>query len=368
MSAKPIEAEIDPSVQRIDAGGLLLEELRAALEEWGERPYRALQIMNWLHVRRVNSFGAMSNLPAPLRDKLARRFKLSPPSRAVVSKSPDGTRKLLIQLCDGEAIESVIIPADHRLSFCLSSQVGCAMGCSFCATARMRLHRNLNAQEIIGQLDAAEFHLEGDERLTNYIFMGMGEPLANYAQLLRALRIMTAKWGRAISPRRITVSTVGLVPAMQRLLVDTSVNLAVSLHATTDEIRDVLAPINRRYPLEVLLDACRELPLPSRRRIMFEYVMLRGVNDSREDAKRLVKLLGSLRAKVNLIFFNPFPGSQHDASSRAAVEDFQAILRRGSLVATIRESRGRDIEAACGQLFANQRGEALDGSQCATAR
>jgi 23S rRNA (adenine2503-C2)-methyltransferase len=335
---------------------MLLEELQVTLEEWGERPFRALQIMNWLHLRRVNSFAEMSNLPMPLRDRLAGRFDLGPPIAAVVDRSVDGTRKLLIHLGDGEAIESVIIPADHRLSLCLSSQVGCAMDCSFCATARMRLHRNLSAAEIVAQLDAAELYLDGGERLTNYIFMGMGEPLANYPRLLRALKIMTAQWGRAISPRRITVSTVGLVPAMRRLLADTSVNLAVSLHATTNEVRDALAPINHRYPLEVLLDACRDLPLPRRRRIMFEYVMLRGINDSRDDAKRLVKLLGPLRAKVNLIFFNPFVGSQHEASSRAAVEDFQAILRKGSLVATIRESRGRDIAAACGQLWANQVG------------
>jgi 23S rRNA (adenine2503-C2)-methyltransferase len=367
MSAQSLEAEAVPSAQAIDLRGMLLEELQVTLEEWGERPFRALQIMNWLHVRRVKSFAVMSNLPASLRDQLAGRFDLSEANPAVVNRSVDGTRKLLIRFRDGQAVESVIIPADHRVSLCLSSQVGCAMDCSFCATARMRLHRNLSAAEIVAQLDAAQLHLSASERLTNYIFMGMGEPLANYPRLLRALTIMTARWGRGISPRRITVSTVGLVPMMERLLADTSVNLAVSLHATTNEVRDALAPINRRYPLEVLLDTCRGLPLPRRRRIMFEYVMLRGINDSRDDAKRLVKLLGSLRAKVNLIFFNPLAGSQYEASSRAAVEDFQAILRKGSLIATIRESRGRDIEAACGQLWANQRGGSTEGSQSATA-
>jgi 23S rRNA (adenine2503-C2)-methyltransferase len=213
----------------------------------------------------------------------------------------------------------------------------------------MGLERNLTAAEIVGQLIAASRYLEEGQHLTNYVFMGMGEPLANYPRLLRALTIMTSPWGMGISPRRITVSTVGLVPMIEKLMAETSVHLAVSLTATTNELRDRLAPINRRYPLEQLLDACRRLDL-GRRRITFEYVMLAGVNDTAADAARLVRLMAPLRAKVNLIFFNSFAGSGFAPSSRAVVERFQAILLKGNLTATIRESRGRDIAAACGQL------------------
>jgi 23S rRNA (adenine2503-C2)-methyltransferase len=228
------------------------------------------------------------------------------------------------------------------------------MACEFCATARMGLHRNLTSSEMLAQIFAARRELAATEELTNFVFMGMGEPLANYPRLTRTLAIMTSEWGMGISPRRITVSTVGLVPMMERLLSETPVNLAVSLHATTNELRDRLAPINQRYPLEVLLDACRNLPIKRRSRITFEYVMLAGVNDSLVDARRLLKLLAPLRGKVNLIFFNPLPDSPLRSSSRAAVELFQAILKNGNLTATIRESRGLDIAAACGQLYAEQ--------------
>jgi 23S rRNA (adenine2503-C2)-methyltransferase len=218
----------------------------------------------------------------------------------------------------------------------------------------MGLRRNLTASEILGQIIAAKAECGEAEHLTNYVFMGMGEPLANYARLGRALTIMTADWGLAISPRRITVSTVGLVPPMERLMANYPVNLAVSLHATSNELRDELAPINRRYALAELLDACRRLPLNHRRRITFEYVMLSGVNDSPEDASRLVRMLAPLKAKVNLIFFNRFPGAQFQPTPRARVEEFQAILLRGNLTATIRKSRGTDIAAACGQLYAER--------------
>jgi len=261
---------------------------------------------------------------------------------------------LLIRLDDGEEIESVIIPTEKRVTLCMSSQVGCAMACEFCATARMGLHRNLTSSEMLAQIFAARRELAAGEELTNFVFMGMGEPLANYPRLTRTLAIMTSEWGMGISPRRITVSTVGLVPMMEKLLSETPVNLAVSLHATTNELRDRLAPINQRYPLEVLIDACRNLPIKRRSRITFEYVMLAGVNDSIADARRLVKLLAPLRAKVNLIFYNPMEGSPLQSSSRDAVEAFQAILKHGNLTATIRESRGLDIAAACGQLYAEQ--------------
>ncbi len=334
---------------RRDIRDLLLPELELMVVAAGQPRFRAGQLAQWLYARRAESFDAMSNLPAAFRGYLKEYFKLSALPVATLDQSSDGTTKLLLRLFDGREIESVIIPSDGRVTLCISSQAGCAMDCAFCATARMGLERNLTTGEIAGQVIAASRRVEAGQHLTNYVFMGMGEPLANYPRLLRALTIMTAQWGMGISPRRITVSTVGLVPMIEKLMAETAVHLAVSLTATTNELRDRLAPINRRYPLEQLLEACRRLDL-GRRRITFEYVMLAGVNDSLADAARLVKLMAPLRAKVNLIFFNHFAGSEFAPSSREAVERFQAILLKGNLTATIRESRGRDIAAACGQL------------------
>ena len=358
-------AASEHSSQR-DIRDLGLEELEAVVAAAGERSFRAKQLAGWLYARGADSFDAMLDLPKPFREHLKNHFRIDSPLTAHVARSSDGTRKLLIRLHDGEAIESVIIPSreleatpngeklNQRITLCMSSQAGCAMACEFCATARMGLHRNLNVGEIVSQVFLARRELQADEHLTNYVFMGMGEPLANYQRLVKALTIMTSEWGMGISPRRITVSTVGIVPMMERLLTEVPVRIAVSLHATTNELRDQLAPINKRYPLEALLDACTRLPLKHRERITFEYVMLRGVNDSPEDARHLVKLLAPVRGKVNLIFFNAFEGAGFASSPRAAVEDFQAILRKGNLTATIRESRGLDIAAACGQLHAEQ--------------
>jgi 23S rRNA (adenine2503-C2)-methyltransferase len=349
-----------------DIRDLGLEELEQLVAAAEERSFRAKQLAGWIYGRGVESFDAMLDLPKPFREYLKNHFKIGSGATMTVARSSDGTRKLLIGLGDAEAIESVIIPSREieatpdgdrvrqRITLCMSSQAGCAMACEFCSTARMGLHRNLTVGEILSQVFLVRKELASDEHLTNYVFMGMGEPLANYPRLLKALTIMTSEWGMGISPRRITVSTVGIVPMMERLVADIPVRIAVSLHATTDELRDRLAPINKRYPLEVLLETCKRLPLKQRERITFEYVMLRGVNDSIDDAKRLVKLLLPLRGKVNLIFFNAFEGSGFATSSRAAVEDFQAILRKGNLTATIRESRGLDIAAACGQLYAEQ--------------
>jgi len=334
---------------------MALDELEAVVAEAGERVFRARQIAGWLYARGAFSFDAMLDLPRELREHLKVRFKIGSGVVSTVARSSDGTRKLLVGLGDGEAIETVIIPSGERVTLCTSSQAGCAMACEFCATARMNLRRNLSVGEMLSQIFLARRELAEGEELSNYVFMGMGEPLANYPRLLKTLQIMTAPWGMAISPRRITVSTVGIVPMMERLLHDIPVRLAVSLHATTDELRNRLAPINRRYPLARLLDACRRLPIKQRDRITFEYVMLRGVNDSRDDAKRLVKLLSPHKAKVNLIFFNPFDGAGFEPSPRPAVEAFQAILAHGNLTATIRESRGGDIAAACGQLYAKRR-------------
>ncbi len=339
-----------------DVRELGLDQIAAAVALAGERGFRTRQLAGWLYGRGADSFDLMLDLPKGFREYLKSHFKIGSGTTAAVARSSDGTRKLLVRLADGEAIETVIIPAADRVTLCISSQAGCAMDCAFCATARMGLRRNLSVGEIISQIFLARRELAPDEEITNYVFMGMGEPLANYQRLVKALEIMTAEWGMGISTRRITVSTVGLIPAMERLLGEIPVRIAVSLHATSNEVRDRMAPINRRYPLEALLETCKRLPIRQRDRITFEYVMLRGVNDTAEDARRLVKLLGPVRAKVNLIFFNPFEGAGFHASPRQRVEDFQAILRAGNLTATIRESRGVDIAAACGQLYAEQGG------------
>jgi 23S rRNA (adenine2503-C2)-methyltransferase len=324
--------------------------LRAWLADQHQPPYRATQILSWIYRRHATGFAAMSDLPQALRDALPHHFTFPRLTPAFVAASSDGTRKLLFQLDDRAAIESVLIPDPPRLTLCISSQAGCGMACTFCATARLGLLRNLTATEIAGQVLAAQAVLRAEERISNIVFMGMGEPLANYDAVVQAIELLTADWGVGLSGRRITVSTVGLVPAMQRLVSETAAQLAVSLSATTDEQRQRLMPINRRYPLATLMAMCRSLPIPQRRRITFEYVMLAGVNDSLEDAARLVRLLHSIRAKVNLIPFNPFPGSGFACSPPQTILRFQEELLAHSVHATIRQSRGRDIQAACGQL------------------
>ncbi|HXQ21037.1 MAG TPA: 23S rRNA (adenine(2503)-C(2))-methyltransferase RlmN [Candidatus Acidoferrales bacterium] len=339
--------------------------LRAWLAERGYPVYRARQVLSWIYCRRATSFAAMSDLSQDLRAALAAHFSIPTLAPVCVARSADGTRKLLFRLEGDVAIEAVLIPDPPRLTLCISSQAGCGMGCTFCATARLGLLRNLSAMEIVGQVLAAQAELHPGERITNIVFMGMGEPLANYGAVVQAIELLTAEWGVGVSARRITVSTVGLVPAMERLVHDTSVNLAVSLSGTTDEQRARLMPINRRYPLAALLAMCRALPIPQRRRITFEYVMLAGINDSLDDAARLVRLLRGIRSKVNLIPFNPFPDAGFTCSSPATIRRFQERLLADGVHATVRESRGRDIAAACGQLAAArapQRDSSADSS------
>jgi 23S rRNA (adenine2503-C2)-methyltransferase len=316
----------------------------------GQPAYRASQILSWIYRRHASNFAAMSDLPHALREALARHFNFPSLTPSVVAESNDGTRKLLFQLDARAAIESVLIPDPPRLTLCISSQAGCGMDCAFCATARLGLLRNLSAIEIAGQVLAAQAVLRPEERISNIVFMGMGEPLANYDAVVQAIELLTADWGVGLSARRITVSTVGLVPAMQRLVSDTAAQLAVSLSGTTDAQRARLMPINRKYPLETLMTMCRSLPIPQRRRITFEYVMLAGVNDTLDDAARLVRLLHGIRSKVNLIPFNPFPGSGFACSAPNVILQFQERLLANNVHATIRQSRGRDIQAACGQL------------------
>lgn len=320
----------------------------------GAAPYRAGQVLSWIYRRGARDLESMSDLPRELRRDLAREIELPAMRVGAVAASADGTRKLVYELSDGELVEGVLIPDRERLTLCVSSQVGCAMGCAFCATARLGLRRSLEVEEIVGQIllgrDRTEREGIGPGKITNLVFMGMGEPLHNLENLLASIEILTAPWGLSISPRRITVSTAGLVPQMRSLLERSRVHLAVSLGATVDERRRELMPISRRYPLDELLRACRDLPLPRRQRITFEYVLLAGVNDTREDAARLVRLLHGLRAKVNLIRFNPFPGVPFEPTPAERVLRFQEWLRGRGLQATVRESRGRDVAAACGQL------------------
>lgn len=343
-----------------------LQDLSAAeVAAWcagaGEPSYRAEQVLAGVHRRGARDFGELTNVSRALRERLAAEFRLEHLAPDHVAQAGDGTRKLLFALPGPPrtaVIESVLIPqvdrpdgARDRLTVCISSQAGCGMGCGFCATAQLGLVRNLRPAEIVGQVRVAA-GVAAPRPLTNVVLMGMGEPLANYDAVRTACEILTAEWGYAISPRRITVSTVGLVPEMSRFIAETRVNLAVSLHGTTDEQRTRLVPVNRRYPLAELLAACRAVPLPRRKRITFEYVMLDGQNDADADARRLVRLLHGIPSKVNLIPFNAFPGAAFAGSPPARIARFRALLLEHGLNATIRESRGRDIQAACGQLAA----------------
>jgi 23S rRNA (adenine2503-C2)-methyltransferase len=330
---------------------LVREDLENWLAERREPKYRAEQIRRWLFRRGATAFAEMSDLSAKLRQSLEEEFIVSRLRTVRSDRSADGTVKFLFGLADGASIESVLIPESKRLTLCISTQAGCGLGCAFCATALLGLKRNLRASEIVDQVLEASRTLEPGVRITHLVLMGMGEPLANYQHTLNAVRIMTdADWGLAFSSRRVTLSTVGLVPQIKKLMDETRVNLAVSLHATTDEIRSELMPINRKYPLAALIDCCRALPIPKRRRITFEYVMLRGVNHSGEDARRLAQLLRGIRSKINLIPFNPHHGSPFQRPTREEIEKFQNEISAYGYQVNVRTPRGDDIAAACGQL------------------
>jgi 23S rRNA (adenine2503-C2)-methyltransferase len=295
---------------------------------------------------------AMTDLPREFRARLGETHEIALPEIERATPSQDGSRKLVFRLADGARVSAVLMPDDGRITLCLSTQVGCGFACAFCLTGTMGLERNLTAAEIVGQLVAANALLEGGERVTHIVFMGMGEPLANYASLVAALRIFTdARLGIGYSPRRITVSTVGLVSGMDRLgAEDLRVNLAISLHAASDEIRGRLMPVNRSWNLEALMAAVRRYPVAARQRVFFEYVLLEDVNDSPEEARRLARLLRGVRAKVNLIPFNDWEGSPFRRPPLARILAFQAILLDAGITTTVRWSKGEDIGAACGQL------------------
>ncbi len=330
-----------------------LPELEERLVSLGLKKYRAGQVLAWIYDRHAASFDEMTDIAKQERTLLSERFTISALRTLLTERSADGTRKFLFELEDKHSVESVLIPDKDRATLCISSQVGCAQGCRFCLTGNNGFIRNLEAHEIADQVLEVSHLLsrEGPSKLTNLVLMGMGEPLANFEEVLHALKIVTSEKGLDFSSRRVTVSTDGLVPEIGRLgKSGVKVNLAVSLNATTDEVRDRIMPVNLRYPIKELLAACKRFPLEPRRRITFEYVMLKDVNDSREDAERLARLLRGIQCKVNLIPFNPFPGSAFKRPEDAAVRRFQKVLLDNRYIAPIRESRGRDINAACGQL------------------
>ena len=325
-------------------------DLELWIQEAGQPAYRARQLLKWIYAQNVEDFQEMTDVSKDFRGWLEQHARILSVMREKVLTDKDGTRKLLFRLLDGERIESVLIDEERRLTLCVSSQVGCALGCRFCLTGEQGYRRNLSAGEIVDQICAARRELGPEERITNLVFMGMGEPLANLQQVAKALEIITSDHGLNFSTRKVTLSTVGLVPEMLELSRLFPIKLAVSLHAADNETRSRIMPINRRYPLEELLEACRQLELPRRQRITFEYLLLAGVNDSSADARKLAKLLKGLRAKINLIPFNEYPGSPFKRPAPNRIEDFQKILQEEHYTATVRQSRGAGIMAACGQL------------------
>jgi len=347
----------------LDLRALGFDQTVALAAALGQPRFRGEQIWRWVHGRMVTSIDEMTNLPRDLRAKLAARATIGTLEVAEVQTSSDGTRKLRLVTRDGRSIESVLIPDGDKTTQCISSQVGCAMDCRFCATAKLGLARNLDAGEIVDQVYRARkllAEVEPGRRITNLVYMGMGEPLHNYDQVVASLRILTHDLGAGLSQRRITVSTSGLVPRIERLGRETiRPNLAVSLNAASDEVRDEVMPVNRKWNIARLLGAIRAFPLEQRRRVTFEYVLLAGVNDSVGDAAKLAKLLRGIRCKVNLIPWNPHPEAPYRRPSAAAVEAFQNECKRLGLPTYLRTPRGDDIDAACGQLANRAQGEAL---------
>lgn len=359
----------------VDPVGRLPEEWREAMDRLGEKPFRAQQIFRWIHERGVLDPDQMTDLAKPLRERLKADGFAAPARISQTHAAADGTRKLVLELAQGARVECVIIPmtdlrdADAaaaaeddddapeptekaRITLCVSTQYGCAMGCVFCASGQAGLQRGLLASEIVSQVRLSKSQLGPNEELTNLVFMGMGEPLHHYDETARAIRLLTHPLARGMSPRRITVSTVGLVPGIARLGADFGgkVGLAVSLHAPSDEVRDRIMPMNRRYPIAELMQALRAYPLPPRRRITIEYTLMKGVNDSEAQARELTVLLRGLRVKVNLIPMNPISASELEAPNDARVTAFQGVLAGAGLSCFVRTRRGDQVSAACGQL------------------
>jgi 23S rRNA (adenine2503-C2)-methyltransferase len=332
------------------------QQLRELLASWGEQPFRAQQLMQWIHQSGQIDFNQMTNLGKALREKLARLSHVVLPDIVSSQKSKDGTHKWLLKLSCGNCIETVFIPEATRGTLCISSQVGCALNCSFCSTGKQGFNRNLSTGEIIAQLWVAARELSTnqgvhDKRVTNVVMMGMGEPLLNFDSVVAAMDIMMHDFAYGLSKRRVTLSTSGVLPELERLRTLSPVALAVSLHAPNDALRDVLVPINKKYPLAQLMRLCKSyFKDEPRRKVTFEYVMLKGVNDQSEHAAQLIKLLKDVPSKVNLIPFNPFPLTQYERSPQSTIDAFRNQLIRSGINTITRKTRGDDIDAACGQL------------------
>jgi len=316
----------------------------------GKEKFRARQIMKWIYQQGASTFEEMTNLSKEFRADMEKRARIGNLEMVRTETAADGTKKLLFRLDDGLFIESVLIPGRNHWTACISTQAGCAMGCRFCMTGRQGLKRNLRPSEITGQMTMLRRHTPEGPAVKNIVLMGMGEPLANYENTVKAIRILTSDFGLGFSSRKITVSTCGLAPKIVQLGKEVCVNLAISLNAPDDKRRDELMPVNRTYPIQELLRACRDYPMPGRRMLTFEYILMAGLNDSPADAEKLARLLGDLRCKLNLIAFNEFPGSDYRMPTPEAVSAFQQILLDRHFTAIVRASHGRDILAACGQL------------------
>ena len=348
----------ETSVERVNLLGLTLPKMEEFFLSIGEKKFRGAQLVKWIHQRGVTDFDQMTNLSKTLRERLKEIAEVRPPIVTFQGDSGDGTRKWLMEVDGGSKVEAVYIPEDDRGTLCVSSQVGCSLDCSFCSTGKQGFNKNLTAAEIIGQIFLAvkSFGLpvkDSQKRaVTNVVMMGMGEPLLNFEPVVDAMSLMLEDQAYCLSKRRVTLSTSGVVPHLNELAKVTDVALAVSLHAPTDALRDELVPINRKYPIAVLFDSIRNYLgcLSDKRSVTFEYTMLKGVNDSDDQARELSKLAKTIRCKINLIPFNPFPGTQYEVSSRNRIYSFQRILLNDGHVATVRKTRGDDIDAACGQL------------------
>lgn len=337
--------------------GLSKHELTELIVSLGEKPFRAKQIWSWVYNRGVTEFSAMTNIGKDTQEKFAQSLLIDRPQISMDQLSTDGTRKWLLKFEDGNEAEVVYIPEENRGTLCISSQVGCALTCSFCHTGTQPLVRNLTPREIVQQIMVARDMLDEwpstrETRLiSNIVFMGMGEPFYNYENVSVAIKILMDEEGIALSRRRITVSTSGVVPRIEQCGKELGVNLAISLHAVNNDLRDVLVPLNKKYPIATLIEACRNYPAVSNsRRMTFEYVMLKGVNDSAKEAKELTKLISGIPAIVNVIPFNPWPGSSYECSDQTQIDSFIKIINKGGFPCPVRKPRGRDILAACGQL------------------
>jgi 23S rRNA (adenine2503-C2)-methyltransferase len=344
----PHSSDDKPNIYELDQN-----QLNDWCDSLGIQPYRAGQIMRWIYSRGADGFDQMTDISKNIRNLLAERFVILPLEKKRIENARDGSRKYLFGLADGNSVETVLIPEKNHYTLCISTQVGCAMGCRFCMTAKSGLIRNLTKGEIIGQVLGVLKDITGNKRLTNIVLMGMGEPLANYGPVVSAINLITdSDIGLGFSHRRVTLSTSGVISKFTDLARDTRVKLAVSLNAADNPTRNLLMPINKTYPLEQLIDACAQYPLAPREKITFEYILIKDVNDSPSDALKLSKILHPVKAKINLIPFNPHPGSEFAPPEESVILKFQDVLCQKNYTAIIRRSKGSDISAACGQLSA----------------